>query len=76
MYIKNWGNEKTIACLLQWTSHAVKQPKQNPNSYTTMWVFLTLSVLQQLDENRSTEEYNITLTVQDVRYELSFFYIK
>jgi hypothetical protein len=41
-----------------------------------MWVFLTLSVQEQLNETRSTEEYNITLIVKEVRYELSYFYIK
>jgi hypothetical protein len=68
--------KKTTACLLQWTSHTLTQPKQNPNSYRLMWMFVTLSVQEQLDENRSTEEYNITWIVKEVRYEISYFYIQ
>jgi hypothetical protein len=58
MYVhKTWDNEQkcggeTIACHLQWTSHTLIQPKQNPNSCRIMWVFLTLSVQERLDENR------------------------
>ena len=83
MYVhKTWDNEqkceekKTIACRLQWTSHTLTQPKQNPNSCKIMWVFLTLSVQEQLDENRSTDKYNITLILKEVTYELSYIYIK
>jgi len=82
MYVhKTWDNEqkrekKKIACSLQCTSHTLTQPKQNPNSYRIMWVFLSLSVQEQLDENRSTEKYNITLIVNEVRYEFSYLYTK
>ena len=87
MYVhKTWDNEqkrgggkkkkKKLVCRLQWTSHTLTQPKQNSNSYRIMWVFLNLSVQELLDENRSTEKYNITLIVKEVRYELSYFYTK